>query len=54
MEIGRGLLQNSAAADLRDDDLMVVYRGADGRLFIRAANEFYDGRFTPLPAPPEE
>lgn len=46
-------LQTADAASLNDGDLMEVYQGADGRFWVRFTEEFYDGRFEPLPAPPE-
>jgi hypothetical protein len=46
-EIGRGELQMSA--DLVDGSAMVIYRGDDGRLWVREEGEFEDGRFAALP-----
>lgn len=42
--IGEAELQMSAD-DLCDGALMVVYRGDDGKLWVRSHNEFHDGRF---------
>ena len=35
--------------DMRE---VAVYRGSDGALWVRPREEFEDGRFEPLPAPP--
>lgn len=32
---------------------VVVYRGKDGKVWVRPYGEFYDGRFEPLPPPGE-
>lgn len=34
--------------DLCDGSEMIVYRGDDGKLWVRNANEFWDGRFERL------
>ena len=34
-----------AAKPLRDLDLVVVYRDEEGRVWVRASGEFFDGRF---------
>jgi hypothetical protein len=34
---------------LVDGDLMTVYRGDDGRLWVRHTEEFEDGRFEDIP-----
>ena len=43
-EIGRAELQTSCG-DLADGSEMVVYRGEDGKLWVRETAEFEDGRF---------
>lgn len=40
--------------DLIDGDSVVVYRGNDGKVRARLEEEFHDGRFVPLPAPPQD
>jgi hypothetical protein len=42
-EVGRAELQSSMPLD--EGDIMVVYRGDDGKLWVRPADEFDDGRF---------
>lgn len=48
--VGPGVLQT--AAPVGDDLAVAIYRGEDGRLWVRPALEFADGRFEPLPTPP--
>lgn len=36
-----------------DDEVLVIYRAEDGRVWARPVDEFNDGRFEPLPAPPQ-
>ena len=43
-EIGRGELQ-IATLDVVDGSAIVIYRGDDGRLWVREECEFEDGRF---------
>lgn len=38
------------SVDMRE---VAIYRGADGQLWVRPRDEFEDGRFEPLPSPPE-
>lgn len=50
-EIGRGELQMSGSADetaISEGDRMVVYRGEDGKFWVRLEREFEDGRFEKL------
>jgi hypothetical protein len=47
--IGRGELQ--MGSDLVDGSSMVVYRGEDGRIWVREESEFEDGRFERLELP---
>lgn len=42
VEIGRGTMQD--ISDL-DNEPVVIYRGDDGRLWVRTVDEFEDGRF---------
>lgn len=51
--IGQGKLQTDGSP-LADDQFMIIYRGFDGKLWVRSAREFQDGRFEPLPPPPAE
>lgn len=48
--VGVGIVQGT----LTDDDAVVIYRGEDdGRLWVRGAVEFWDGRFEEIqPLPP--
>ncbi len=48
-EIGRAKLQAADPGGLTDMDAMVVYRGADGQLWVRPADEFEDGRVEKVP-----
>ncbi|PYE86890.1 DUF1653 domain-containing protein [Phyllobacterium leguminum] len=48
---GIALVQTDSG--LRDMDAVVLYRGEDGRLWVRGVEEFIDGRFEPIdPVPP--
>ena len=47
-EIGRAKLQASDVGGFSDHQLMVVYRGEDGQLWVRPEDEFEDGRFERL------
>lgn len=38
------------SVDMRE---VAIYRGADGEMWVRPREEFEDGRFEPLPSPPE-
>jgi hypothetical protein len=49
-EIGRGLACCSKGP-IKDDDRVVIYRGDDGKLWVRNEAEFEDGRFMFLPTP---
>jgi hypothetical protein len=56
-EIGRGELQTMDAGGLTNGEPMVIYRGSDGKLWVRDVVEFEDGRFEfvpPSPAPHHE
>jgi hypothetical protein len=44
--LGRAVLQ--ANEPVSDEQELVVYAGADGRLWVRPVGEFYDGRFEKL------
>jgi hypothetical protein len=51
-EIGRGFAQVSVHP-IEECTAVVVYRGERGDLWVRNAVEFDDGRFEPLPSPPD-
>jgi hypothetical protein len=44
--LGRAVLQTNQPVS--DEQELVVYAGADGRLWVRPVSEFYDGRFEKL------
>lgn len=50
--LGRAVVQ--AASPLEDEEFAVVYRGRNGSLWVRCADEFNDGRFEPIAASPAE
>jgi hypothetical protein len=39
-------------APVGDNEFLALYQGEDGLYWVRPADEFKDGRFEPLPAPP--
>jgi hypothetical protein len=43
VEIGRGEVQSDST--ITEGDILVIYVGTDGKLWLRPANEFDDGRF---------
>jgi hypothetical protein len=47
IEIARGLFQNSTGGRYFDNCNVVIYRGEDGRHWVRLQSEFDDGRFEP-------
>lgn len=49
-EIARGCVQ--IATNLQDGDGVIVYRGDDGKWWVRSTDEFLDGRFDRVDAPP--
>lgn len=50
--IGRGIVQTSEP--LNDDEYVMIYEGQDGSLWARDADEWSDGRFEALSAPPAD
>jgi hypothetical protein len=48
VEIGRATVQASTGT-IDEDNIVVVYRSEDGRLWARERREFEDGRFEPVP-----
>lgn len=40
-----GEAEVQAAEPLTDYEVVVVYRGLDGKLWVRRRSEFFDGRF---------
>ena len=44
--VGRAVVQTNQP--MSDEQEVVVYAGADGRLWVRPVSEFYDGRFEKL------
>lgn len=49
---GMAEVQVSEGRELTDYECVVVYKGTDGRHWVRPRAEFFDGRFEPLPTPP--
>lgn len=45
-----GQAQMQAAEPVREGEMVIVYRGADGALWVRPTDEFRDGRFEAVPA----
>jgi len=43
--VGVAALQTADPTTLRDNKVMVVYQGEDGQLWVRASDEFHDGRY---------
>lgn len=51
--VAEGYLQTTALiGTAADDEHVTLYRGEDGRWWVRPTDEFNDGRFEPLPPPP--
>lgn len=50
--LGRAVVQT--ATPLEDEEYAIVYRDEGGTLWVRCADEFNDGRFQSLPAPPHD
>lgn len=48
--LGDAELQASAGAEIEEGWKLTIYRGADGKLWARPADEFHDGRFEPVDA----
>lgn len=49
--LGDAELQCAADFDLFEGQRLTVYRGLDGKLWVRPTEEFHDGRFEPVDAP---
>lgn len=49
--LGEAELQCAVMSPI-EGDLLTIYRGTDGKWWARFRDEFYDGRFEPLPTPP--
>ena len=49
--LGKAVLQTGSY--LGDETNLMIYRDKDGRLWARPVSEFGDGRFVPLPTPPD-
>lgn len=47
--LGEAELQAHASFDLCEGDALTVYRGEDGKLWVRPTEEFQDGQFEPVP-----
>jgi hypothetical protein len=52
-QIGHAELQSSCGP-INEGEPLVIYRGEDGKLWARPVLDFHDGRFEPLPSPPED
>lgn len=48
--IGSAKLQAADVGGMSDNETMIVYRGEDGQLWVRPADEFDDGRFEAIPS----
>ena len=51
--VGQATIQDSTGSYLGEACPVTVYRNKDGRLWVRATDEFNDGRFVALPAAPD-
>ena len=49
--LGKAVLQTGSY--LGDETNLMIYRDKDGSLWARPVSEFGDGRFVPLPTPPD-
>jgi len=47
-EVIGGATAQASTGPITDDTEVVVYRGPDGRLWVRPVTEFTDGRFEPV------
>jgi hypothetical protein len=49
-----GATLQTATGDLADGSQMMVYRGPDGKVWVREVGEFHDGRFVEVQPASEE
>ncbi|MFC0407958.1 hypothetical protein [Roseomonas elaeocarpi] len=49
-----GIASVQAAREIKEGHCLAVYRGTDGRLWVRPPGEFFDGRFERLPTAPAD
>lgn len=52
--IGTATVQCEPSADLADGEELVLYKGGDGRYWVRRSEEFHDGRFELMPTERDE
>ena len=54
LPFGRAEAMVQCAEPITDESVLTIYIGEDGMIFARPTHEFHDGRFEPLPPPPQE